>query len=177
MRSSRTRSLVVSAFVLLLAGIGWIYLAPTQIGGSTSYVITHGISMEPLFHTGDLVLVRPESNYKVGQVAAYHSTLLDTVVLHRIIRIEQGHYFFKGDNNSFIDPTHPTRALLIGSMWLPHSGRRRNPRRPTPAMGRCRVVRRGGRSFLLFGGERRRRRRDRGRRHGGDSGGQGQRCR
>ena len=110
------------AFVLLLAGIGWFYLAPTQIGGSTSYVITHGISMEPRFHTGDLVLVRPESNYKVGQVAAYHSTLLHTVVLHRIIRIEHGHYFFKGDNNSFIDPTHPTRALLIGSMWLHIAG-------------------------------------------------------
>ncbi len=68
--------------------------------------------------------------------------------------------------------TRPTRhaALLIGSMWLHIRERRRNPRRgcTTPWVA-ARVVRRGGRSFLLFGGERRRRRRDRGRRHGSDS--------
>lgn len=124
MRSSRTRSLLVSAFVLALAGVGWFFLAPTQIGGSTRYVITHGISMEPLIHTGDLVLVRPASDYHVGEVVAYHSTLLKTVVLHRIIAIHDGHYTFKGDNNSFLDPTHPTRALLLGRMWLhiPHGG-------------------------------------------------------
>jgi signal peptidase I len=118
MRSSRTRSLLVSAFVLALAGVGWFFLAPAQIGGSTRYVITHGISMEPLIHTGDLVLVRPASDYHVGEVVAYHSTLLHTVVLHRIIAIHDGHYTFKGDNNSFIDPTHPTRALLLGRMWV-----------------------------------------------------------
>jgi signal peptidase I len=118
MRSRRTRSLLVSAFVLALAGVGWFFLAPTQIGGSTRYVITHGISMEPRIHTGDLVLVRPASDYHVGEVVAYHSTLLNTVVLHRIVAIHNGHYTFKGDNNAFLDPTHPTRALLLGRMWL-----------------------------------------------------------
>jgi signal peptidase I len=118
MRSRRTRSLLVSAFVLALAGVGWFFLAPTQIGGSNRYVITHGISMEPRIHTGDLVLVRPASDYHVGEVVAYHSTLLNTVVLHRIVAIHNGHYTFKGDNNSFRDPTHPTRALLLGKMWL-----------------------------------------------------------
>src|SRR5579863_8902363 len=122
MRSRRTRSLLVSAVVLVLAGIGWFYLAPTKLGGSDTYVVTHGISMEPLIHAGDLVVVRPESDYRVGQVVAYHSSLLNTVVLHRIIRIEHGHYFFKGDNNNFVDPTHPTKALLIGSMWLHIAG-------------------------------------------------------
>ena len=118
MRSRRTRSLLVSAFVLALAGVGWFFLAPTQIGGSTRYVITHGISMEPLIHTGISCLVRPASDYHVGEVVAYHSTLLNTVVLHRIVAIHHGHYTFKGDNNSFLDPTHPTRALLLGRMWL-----------------------------------------------------------
>ena len=153
--------------MVVLAGLGWFYLAPTQIGGSTSYVITHGISMEPLIHADDLVLVRPADNYRVGQVVAYHSTLLHTVVLHRIIRIDGGHYFFKGDNNNFIDPTHPTRALLIGTMWLhiAHGGALvtllHQPWFAALLFGAVAM-------FVLFGGGQKRRRRDRGRRH--DSG-------
>ncbi len=161
--------MVVTTVVVVLAGLGWYYLAPTQIGGSTSYVITHGISMEPLIHAGDLVLVRPADNYRVGQVVAYHSTLLHTVVLHRIIRIDGGHYFFKGDNNNFIDPTHPTRALLIGTMWLhiAHGGALvtwlHQPWVAALLFGAVAM-------FVLFGGgQKRRRRRDRGRRHGGGS--------
>ena len=113
-----------TAVVLALGGLGWFYLAPTQIGGSTGYMITHGISMEPMLHTGDLVLIRPAGSYRVGQVVAYHSTLLHSVVLHRIIRRVGNRYVFKGDNNNFVDPTHPTSALLVGRMWLriPHGG-------------------------------------------------------
>jgi signal peptidase I len=158
MRSSRTRSLLVSAFVLALAGVGWFFLAPTQIGGSTRYVITHGISMEPLIHTGDLVLVRPANDYHVGEVVAYHSTLLNTVVLHRIIAIHDGHYTFKGDNNDFIDPTHPTRALLLGRMWLhiPHGGTVLDwVHKPWVAA----ALTGGVAMLLLFGGDQQRRRR------------------
>jgi signal peptidase I len=93
----RVRSLVAGAVVLAVGGLGWYFFAPSQIGGSTGYVITHGISMEPLIHTGDLVLVRPADHYRVGQVVAYHSTVLHTVALHRIIAISDGHYTFKGD--------------------------------------------------------------------------------
>lgn len=160
MRSSRIRSLLVTAVVLVFAGLGWFYLAPTQIGGSTSYMITHGISMEPLLHTGDLVLVRPASSYHVGEVVAYHSTLLHTVVLHRIISIHDGHYTFKGENNDFIDPTHPTRALLVGRMWLhiKHGGEVLDwLHKPWVAAG----LTGGVAMLLLFGGDRQRRRRRR----------------
>jgi signal peptidase I len=165
MRSSRIRSLLVTAVVLALGALGWLYLAPTQIGGSASYLITHGISMEPKFHAGDLVIVHPSGSYKVGQVVAYHSTLLHTVVLHRIIRIEDGRYTFKGDNNNFIDPTHPTRALLVGSMWLhiPQGGTVLQwVHKPWVAA----LLTGGVAMLLLFGGDQTRRRR-RGRRHVG----------
>ena len=163
MRSSRTRSLLVSAFVLALAGLGWLYLAPVQIGGSTRYVVTHGISMEPRIHAGDLVLVRPAGSYRVGEVVAYHSTLLHTLVLHRIVRVDHAHYVFKGDNNDFLDPTRPTRALLVGRMWLHISSGGvwlswlHRPWLAAALLGAVTM-------FLLFGGSRRRRRRDRGRR-------------
>jgi signal peptidase I len=101
-----------------------MYLAPTQIGGATQYVVTGGISMEPRFHTGDLAVVRPAAQYRVGDIVAYHSTLLHVVVLHRIVRRAGAHYVFKGDNNNFIDPTEPVRSQLVGKLWLrlPHGG-------------------------------------------------------
>ena len=124
-RPKRLRSGLFTAAFVCLAIVAWLYLAPTQIGGTTRYVTTNGISMEPSFHTGDLALVRPADQYRVGQVVAYHSTLLHVTVLHRIVAHRGGRYFFKGDNNNFIDPTHPTRNELIGALWLrvPHGGR------------------------------------------------------
>jgi signal peptidase I len=102
----------------------WLYFAPTNIGGATRYVATSGVSMEPRFHTGDLAIVRPASSYRVGEIVAYHSTLLHTIVLHRIVAIHGNHYVFKGDNNKFLDPINPTRSDLLGTLWIhiPHGG-------------------------------------------------------
>lgn len=118
MKPHRLRSALLTGALLLLAGVAWFYLAPAAIGGSTTYVVTNGVSMQPRFHTGDLAIVRPASQYRVGDIVAYHSTLLHVVTLHRIVAIHDGRYTFKGDNNDFRDPTHPTRALLIGKLWL-----------------------------------------------------------
>ena len=96
----------------------WFYFAPVQLGGSTTYVVTHGISMEPRFHTGDLAIVRSQSNYHVGEVVAYHNHQLHTIVLHRIIGREGDRYLFKGDNNNFVDPEHPVASQLIGALWI-----------------------------------------------------------
>lgn len=111
--------------LVIVAGVAWFYFAPTNIGGSTRYVVTSGVSMEPRFHTGDLAVVRPAANYRVGEIVAYRSTLLHTVVLHRIIARDGNRYVFKGDNNHFIDPVRPTRSELLGKLWLhvPRAGR------------------------------------------------------
>jgi signal peptidase I len=114
----RFRAALLYGVVLLLVGAAWLYLAPSRIGGFTSYVVTHGVSMEPRFHSGDLALVRPADNYEIGDIVAYHSSLLHETVLHRIVAIHQGHYTFKGDNNDFVDPVHPTRGQLVGKLWL-----------------------------------------------------------
>jgi signal peptidase I len=121
----RLRSGLATLALLIFAGLAWFYFAPTTIGGSTRYVVTHGVSMEPRFHTGDLAIVRPASEYRVGEVVAYWSTALKTVVLHRIIAKDGNSYEFKGDNNHFIDPVRPTRSELLGKLWLhvPHAGR------------------------------------------------------
>jgi signal peptidase I len=124
-RPPHLRSWLLSATLVALAVTAWLVLAPTQIGGETSYVTTSGISMAPRFHSGDLAVVRPTEHYRVGQIVAYRSTLLQTVVLHRIIAIKGDRYVFKGDNNDFVDPVRPVRAELIGklSLRVAHGGR------------------------------------------------------
>jgi signal peptidase I len=121
----RLRSCLLTGAVVLFAAAAWWYLAPIQVGGSTRYVVTSGTSMEPRFHAGDLALVRPAANYQVGEIVAYHSTLLHVTVLHRLIARHGNRYVFKGDNNSFIDPVYPTRSELLGKLWLrvPQGGR------------------------------------------------------
>src|SRR6266496_2821041 len=46
---------------LVLAGLlvaFWALLAPSQLGGPTTFTATVGNSMEPMFHKGDLALTR-----------------------------------------------------------------------------------------------------------------------
>jgi signal peptidase I len=118
MRPHTTKRVLGGLGLIVVVACLWYYLAPTALGGSTSYVVTRGVSMEPRFHTGDLVLVRSQSSYRVGQIVAYHSNVFHTVVLHRIIGRIGNSYVFKGDNNNFVDFEHPTQSQLIGSVWV-----------------------------------------------------------
>ncbi len=157
MRQLRTR-LITGATFLLLA-VAWLIAGPAQLGGTTTYVTTHGISMQPRFHTGDLALVRPADDYRVGQIVAYRSTVLRRVVLHRIIARHGDRYTFKGDHNTFVDPIRPGGDELIGALWLrvPRGGAILSWLRiPTIAALLC-----GGVALLLLWPARRRRRRDR----------------
>src|SRR5579863_423256 len=119
MRNSLTpKQLVSAASILAVLALAWIFLAPTAIGGSATYVVTDGISMQPRSHAGDLAIVRHEDSYHVGEIVAYRSRMLHTIVLHRIVGISGGHYRFKGDNNNFVDSEHPMRSQLVGALWL-----------------------------------------------------------
>ncbi len=118
MRLRSIRKLVSIALGLIVLGCLWFYLAPTSIGGSSTYVVTNGVSMEPRFHTGDLAVVRSQSSYHVGEIVAYHNKMFHTVVLHRIVGRDGNRYLFKGDNNNFVDFEHPLASQLIGRLWL-----------------------------------------------------------
>ena len=167
MKRTQLRSRLASVAFVILVAAAWLYLAPTQIGGATTYLATSGISMEPRFHAGDLALVRPADRYSVGEVVAYRSTLLHTIVLHRIVARDGDRYVFKGDNNNFLDPTRPTRSLLVGALWLriPRGGRALALLHSPPVVGA--VL--GAIILLLLGTGEERRRRDRRRRSGGRS--------
>ena len=159
-RSPHLRAGLISATLIVLAVAAWLMLAPTQIGGETGYVTTSGISMAPRFHSGDLAIVRPKAEYRVGDVIAYRSKTLHLVVLHRIVAVKNGRFVTRGDNNDFTDPDHPARADVLGRLALRvgHGGRVLHWLH-TPFMAALLC---GGMALVLFmGTQRRRRRRDR----------------
>lgn len=105
------------AVVVLLAA-SWLMIGPEQLGGPATYVVTSGVSMQPLLRAGDLALVRRQASYRVGEVVLYESRVLRHPVLHRIVAIRGGRYYFRGDNNDFVDPGYATRSELVGRLWF-----------------------------------------------------------
>jgi signal peptidase I len=93
-------SMVATIVVVVVV---WMAVAPSGLGGSWTYSVTSGISMEPMLHKNDLALVRAQAQYHVGDVVLYDNQLLREPVLHRIVLIQNGDYYFRGDNNDFVD--------------------------------------------------------------------------
>src|ERR1700735_3978116 len=123
MRTYRAKIAGVIVAAAVLFGV-WTFFAPTKLGGTTTYSVTDGISMNPLLYKGDFAVVRAQSSYHVGEVVLYQNQVLHKPVLHRIFKIQNGNYFFKGDNNDFVDPGYATRSELVGALWfhIPHAG-------------------------------------------------------
>lgn len=102
------------AVTLGVAAIGAWAVATHQV----SYEITHGVSMHPVYHQGDLVFLARANSYQVGEIAAYHAANNGPVVLHRIIDGNDSSFTFKGDNNESIDVDKPSADQLIGQAVL-----------------------------------------------------------
>ena len=74
--------------------------------------------MEPHFHLGDLVLVRRQSSYQVGDAVIYRNAQLGRLVFHRIAAMDQDHFVIKGDNNSWVDAYEPVQSEILGKLWI-----------------------------------------------------------
>ena len=108
---------MVAAVLATCAGI-------VLISGQAAIVITHGVSMNPVYHQGDLVIVARASSYSVGDIAAYDLPGKDEVALHRIVGGNASAFMFKGDNNPSIDPLSPRDDELVGQavIHVPQGG-------------------------------------------------------
>jgi signal peptidase I len=117
-RHGRRRHLAVDILVLLLVAVALWFTWPARFGGAATFVVVHGHSMDPTFRSGDVVLVRRAGSYHVGEIAAYHipkgQAGAGQGVIHRIRKVEDGHYTFRGDNRSTEDQWHPTAKDILG---------------------------------------------------------------
>jgi signal peptidase I len=110
--------------IMILACLFWAqFLRPQSLGGNAGYVLVSGQSMEPRYHTGDLVLVEKHSSYHAGQLIAYRVPKGDPMagaqVIHRIIGGDATHGFIlRGDNRTAPDVWHPKPHDIVGAKAL-----------------------------------------------------------
>ncbi|HXG76861.1 MAG TPA: signal peptidase I [Gaiellaceae bacterium] len=117
--SGRAAIRASAAVGVVVAGLGaWHAFAPAQLGGATRYAIVQGSSMEPELSHGDLVLVRPGRDLRVGDIVLYRDPGLGASVLHRVVAEREGRLELKGDANGFIDDARPRPDEVAGTLWL-----------------------------------------------------------
>ena len=122
-RSRRFRSALGSlAGVVVLAG-WFVFLRPAALGGPAGYVLVRGVSMQPTYQGGDLVIVRPQRRYAAGDIVAYRVPAGEPgagiQVIHRITgRMPDGRFNLLGDDNDAPDDWHPSETDVVGKAWL-----------------------------------------------------------
>ena len=119
----RTNKAAGAALVVLVCLFWAQYLRPQSLGGHAGYVLVSGQSMEPRYHTGDLVLVEKHADYHPGEVIAYRVPKGDAMagaqVIHRIVGGDAEHGFVvRGDNRTAPDVWRPRDADIVGAKTL-----------------------------------------------------------
>jgi signal peptidase len=119
----RVVRIVALAVLLAVLGLTAAVVLPVLWGEPSRIIIVSGESMEPTFHTGDLIVVWPRGGYDVGDVAPYRVPAGEPgeggLVIHRVVGGDgTGGYVMQGDNNPTPDIWMPTDADVIGRQVL-----------------------------------------------------------
>lgn len=116
---------------LLLLGVGYLGLV-LFLGTSSPFMLVQGTSMEPTFHSGDLLLNKSVSTteIEVGDVIAFNvpsdiqeRLLLSAIAVHRVVGIEgdqdQRVFITQGDNSDvdpFEVPSSDVRSVVVKNL-------------------------------------------------------------
>lgn len=122
--SPRARQLAGYALLAVVGTLWFAYLAPTSLGGGTSYIRVAGHSMDPTYASGDVVIQRKKDSYEVGDIVAFKAQ--GGQVIHRVVGgDERDGYVLRGDNKPDNDPWRPKHDDILGASWvhLPGAGK------------------------------------------------------
>lgn len=136
-RASKARSFVPSPRAIASAVVtfgliaSWaVFLRPQFFGGSTSYVLVSGESMEPTLSHGDFVIARKQDTYEKGDVVVYSIPEGETgaggLVIHRITGGSAADgYILQGDNRTTPDLWRPSPGDIAGTplFTIPKAGK------------------------------------------------------
>jgi signal peptidase I len=111
------------AFAAVIIGIAVLFLASTfPIPGNYQLYVVDSGSMEPAIRTGAMVLVKPQGEYKIGDVVTFVLDRRDEPVTHRIydISVSGGIPLFltKGDANEEPDAQQVRQRDIIGKVLV-----------------------------------------------------------
>jgi signal peptidase I len=125
------RRLATVALLALVVGLWATFLLPKGLGGSASYLIVSGHSMDGTYATGDLVVVREGKSYEIGDVVGYRvpegAPGAGHLVIHRIVGGDEDQGFItQGDNNDEVDIWRPLPEDVLGDalVRVPGFGKR-----------------------------------------------------
>lgn len=105
---------IPSILLYLAAGFVAFFLWPTSLGGCTTLTVVSGRSMEPTYHTGDIVVSRCGTP-QVGDVVVYQPRGYEGArIIHRIVGGDAHGWVLQGDNNGWLDPFEPTNDEVLG---------------------------------------------------------------
>ncbi len=101
-------------YYMLVAGIiaVAVLLAATLVplGGGIKVKVVKSGSMEPVIHTGSIVVIKPAPMYVVGDIITFGAdTKMQIPTTHRVVEITEGPtkiFTTKGDANDSIDPSN-----------------------------------------------------------------------
>jgi signal peptidase I len=121
---------VVSVIGLAVFLVAAWFLWPVRWGGTFAEVVVTGHSMEPTFHTGDLVVTKKDDHYRIGEKVVYQIPKGEPGagihVVHRIIGTRSdGTLVLQGDNRLTPDTWRPRPRDVVGRVVtvVPQAGR------------------------------------------------------
>ncbi len=97
--------------------IWFILFAPRAVLGPATYAIVDGVSMQPRYITGDLVVARYQTDYQIGQEVVFNAD--GRLVVHELYsgNAETG-WRTKGIHNTWVDPWILEDKNIYGSVWF-----------------------------------------------------------
>jgi signal peptidase len=119
MKSLKIIYYIVIAFIVLVAIL--LIVSAFPIPGNYKVMVVKSGSMEPTIKTGSIVVVKPASDYKIGDIITfgpYSKTKAPTT--HRIyeMKVEGGEpiYITKGDANNAPDTREIKKIDIVGKV-------------------------------------------------------------
>lgn len=100
--------------ILLIKRLVYKEDLPSLFGYSIVTVLSG--SMEPEFSPGDMLLIKAQKDYEVGDIVTYEDQ--SSYVTHRIIEEDQDSYLTKGDANNAPDGKRIPKENIYGAVHL-----------------------------------------------------------
>lgn len=85
------------------------------IFGIRSFDVLTG-SMEPIIHTGSIILSKPALSYHIGDIITFKRNKI--TITHRVVNITNNKYITKGDANKTADVQTVSKANIIGKNFF-----------------------------------------------------------
>jgi len=99
------------------------------IPGNYKVLVVQSGSMEPVIKTGGIIVLKPQADYKAGEIITFREKAGSNVTItHRVVEVKnennQVRYITKGDANNAADPNGISKNQIVGKVLfsLPYVG-------------------------------------------------------